>query len=93
MKTPMKIILPIVVAVILLIAIFFLAPLNDWKEYKRPIEDGSIYFVTQLEQLSYFSYCLQWWRQTFSNKTVDGGELPFELTVTTTGASVTPKDE
>lgn len=73
-----KVILPIALVLIALIAIFFLAPLTTWKEKKESQQNQ--YNIRAEKGQSYFKYCCQWWKDKFTG-TIDGGMLP-EITVT-----------
>ena len=76
-----KVILPIALVLIALIAIFFLAPLKAWKEgkeyYTQTNNDFAIY---SKKEGGFIGFCGQYWKEKLSG-TIDGGMLP-EITVT-----------
>lgn len=84
MKTSMKILTYAALVLIALIAVFFLAPLKDWKARKKSYE--SMATLVAIERESYQAYCYKWWVskmkiQIHEDKIYDGGMLD-ELTVT-----------
>ena len=67
----LKIILPIALVLIALLATYFLAPLNEWKERDSKEDDKT----------GYAKFCASYWKYKFVTPTIDGGMLP-EITVT-----------
>ena len=87
MDNTTKIIIPIAIVLIALIAIFFLAPMKAWKEMKKQLE-GSLDRVyvnikaPDTNTISYPQFCLDYWKDKFTG-TVNGGVLP-EIKITAT---------
>ena len=82
-----KIIIPIITALTAVVAIFFAAPLKDWREYREYIRKntntgvaGGWMYTEEIGFKGYSKYCLIWWKKKFTQTTIDGGELP-EVTV------------
>ena len=79
-----KVILPIAIVLIALIAIFFLAPLKAWRKWNKEMEEKysnmqTLLPVTETKR-SYTRFCCDWWKDKFTG-TIDGGWIP-EITVT-----------
>ena len=79
-----KIILPIAIVLIALIAIFFLAPYDAWKKWNKEMEEKysntQTFLPVTKTKRSYTRFCYDWWKDKFTG-TVDGGMLP-EITIT-----------
>lgn len=79
-----KIILPIVLVLVALVAIFLLAPLKSYKEAKE--RENNIQYCMAPKQDNrpewqrYLSFCVSYWRTVFTG-IYSGGELP-EIVVT-----------
>ncbi len=77
MKT--KIILPIVLVLVALVAIFFLAPLKSYKDAEK--NRGNVYYIMASSDANmpgwkrYLSFCFSYWRTVFTG-IYSGGELP-----------------
>ena len=69
-----KIILPIAVIIIALIAIYFGVPFKDFKEARETNQKPYPY------NRSLWDFCKSYWSDKFKGKPIDGGELP-EVTV------------
>ena len=81
-----KIILPIALVLFALAAIFFLAPLDEFKREEESLRErqATMYTIqavqTQPWWKKYLQFCIAYWRTKFTG-TYDGGTLP-EIKVT-----------
>ncbi len=58
----------VALVVVAIIAVYFLAPMKAWSEYRELVKNTQTKLEGSISDISYVSFCGSWWKNKFIGK-------------------------